>query len=113
MRCLLPTGIRLAEGWRGTSFPYIQKQFATLVSRQQDILICLYAVKQSLAAQCLSQLFLMPAPRAGWGDYQTFERSSLWWSLLSRQLLASRPTLLCPPPAPSHLGGLSRQLWGG
>lgn len=68
MRCLLPTGIRVAEGWRGTSFPYIQKQFATLVSRQQDILICLYAVKQTLAAQCLSELFLMPAPRAGWGD---------------------------------------------
>lgn len=68
MRCLLPAGIRVAEGWRGTSFPYIQKQFATLVSRQQDILICLYAVEQSLAAQCLSELFLMPAPRAGWGD---------------------------------------------
>lgn len=50
MRCLLPTGIRVAEGWRGTSFPYIQKQFATLVSRQQ----------QSVFTQ-LSNLFLPSA----------------------------------------------------
>lgn len=110
MRCLLPTGIRVAEGWRGTSFPYIQKQFATLVSRQQ----------QSVFTQ-LSNLFLPSAcqssfscllPEQG-GVIPDFRAEFSVVVPAQQTTPASRPTLLCPPPAPSQLGGLGRQLWGG
>lgn len=96
MRCLVPTGISVAEGWRETASPISRNSSQPFVSRQEDIFICLYAVKQCTAAQCLSEPFLMPAPEQG-GVTPEF-RAELPVMVPAQQTApASHPTLLCPP----------------